>query len=187
MHDPWASGEPDVEVLAGELRRRLLRRFPNGDEEDVHEAIREALNGFAKAAAEGRLELRGPVAGYLVASANRRMLNRIVRRPVSVAPRRMEQLASHKETLQSDDAIASWLDQDASRATIQGALRRAVARKRFTVVRVVASWLDLAEGSGEAPTLREVGADVGLSHTSVRNGLEEFRSFLEQELAGRDV
>jgi len=56
-----------------------------------------------------------------------------------------------------------------------------VADGRHDLVRIVRAWLNLASMLGRAPSSREVGAQVGLSHTTVQTALAAFRDYFPPE------
>jgi DNA-directed RNA polymerase specialized sigma24 family protein len=80
-----------------------------------------------------------------------------------------------------DDEIARLLDRRADSERVRAALRESVADGRHDLVRIVRAWLNLASMLGRAPSSREVGAQVGLSHTSVQTALAAFRDYFPPE------
>ena len=79
-----------------------------------------------------------------------------------------------------DDAVVGLLDRAATAAWVEDALRAASAANDGMVVRVVTSWLELAETLGHAPTSREVAPVAAVSHTSVSQALRRVRSYFPQ-------
>jgi DNA-directed RNA polymerase specialized sigma24 family protein len=80
-----------------------------------------------------------------------------------------------------DEAIARLFDRAASTERVEAALRVALEQGDALAVRVVTTWLDAAEASGQPPTSREVAAGAGVSHTSVNQALRRFRSYFPVE------
>jgi hypothetical protein len=80
-----------------------------------------------------------------------------------------------------DDEIARLLDRRADAERVRAALRESVADGRHDLVRIVRAWLNLASILGRAPSSREVGAQVGLSHTTVQTALAAFRDYFPPE------
>jgi DNA-directed RNA polymerase specialized sigma24 family protein len=80
-----------------------------------------------------------------------------------------------------DDEIARLLDRRADSERVRAALRQSVADGRHDLVRIVRAWLNLASMLGRAPSSREVGAQVGLSHTTVQTALAAFRDYFPPE------
>jgi DNA-directed RNA polymerase specialized sigma24 family protein len=80
-----------------------------------------------------------------------------------------------------DDEIARLLDARADSERVRAALRRSVVDGRHDLVRIVRAWLNLASKLGRSPSSREVGAQVGLSHTTVQTALVAFRGYFPAE------
>jgi DNA-directed RNA polymerase specialized sigma24 family protein len=80
-----------------------------------------------------------------------------------------------------DDDIARPLDTRADSERVRAALRRSVVDGRHDLVRIVRAWLNLASRLGRAPSSREVGAQVDLSHTTVQTALAAFRGYFPRE------
>jgi hypothetical protein len=80
-----------------------------------------------------------------------------------------------------DDEVARLLDRRADSERVRAALRQSVAEDRHDLVRIVRAWLNLASMLGRAPSSREVGAQVGLSHTTVQTALAAFRDYFPPE------
>jgi RNA polymerase sigma factor (sigma-70 family) len=74
-----------------------------------------------------------------------------------------------------DDHLAQMLERSVAATDVRRAMREAAEADEHEVVRIVATWLGLAEANGDAPSSREVGARLGISHMTVQRGLQTFR------------
>ena len=75
-----------------------------------------------------------------------------------------------------DDGLARLLARGVAAVDVLRGLSQAASDKRFTVVRVVAEWLQQAELTGEAPSSRQVALALRVSHSAVTASLREFSS-----------
>lgn len=105
-----------------------------------------------------------------------------VRRSIEyVAPDVLEHLQSSRSDLpDTDDEVAHRLEQEASAALVQAALKIAREAQDRSAYIAASMALDMIEISGEMPTIRELGPRMGLSHTGARKALQRFRKYLEQ-------
>ena len=79
-----------------------------------------------------------------------------------------------------DDQTARLLQADSATALVQAAMTEAAHQGDDTVVKVIASWLDLAQLGGKAPSTRAVAEMAGVSHTTVATALRRFRKQLSK-------
>lgn len=77
-----------------------------------------------------------------------------------------------------DDRTSALLDASVTAANVERALNAAHAAGDQIGVRIVGTWLDLAQKNGVEPSSREVGRGAGVSHTSVNQALKRFRNYL---------
>lgn len=164
-----------------------LSRFALGfglSRSDAEELAAEALaEVFVRSTDESKDPIRQPV-GYLFWTTRNRVFDRHRR----ARARDETELRSDESGgglgvryySQEDDALVRLLDSDASADQLDDALRAAAAADDMLVVRVVAAWLELAEELDKAPTSREVGPKVGVSHTSVNQALRRLRTYFSR-------
>jgi RNA polymerase sigma factor (sigma-70 family) len=74
-----------------------------------------------------------------------------------------------------DEHLAQMFERSVAAADVRRAMREAAEAEEHEIVRIVATWLGLAEANGDAPSSREVGARLGISHMTVQRGLQAFR------------
>lgn len=208
--DPTAT-PPD---LLGVTIGRWLREVDSetGPATAVHGRVRDLLVGIAHAAAptldrmelldivdetllrsmvavqSGVIDLTRPGApGYVIVTVRRVARDRAARsRIIPADPADLMRVAeAARDGGPSPEAAFLALREHEDRVDVVaqaiGALR---ASGHSLTVRVVATWLDLADRRGEPPTLREVAAACAVSHTSVRSHLERMRAVLA-DLPGR--
>ena len=77
-----------------------------------------------------------------------------------------------------DDAVAQLLEQTITARAVEHALRAANSADDVVTVRVVSTWLELAETTRRPPSSREVARRAGVSHTSVNRALQRFRRYV---------
>lgn len=171
----------DLKAVVDALLRVLRRFYPIGEaeaEDAAHEAVLRLLE-LASAPTQASPAIRNPGA-YLMWLARNRAIDRLRRRDREEA----ESAERAPNRLTNDDEIAALLDADATARMTDAAMRGAVEAGDHLVVRVVSSWLDIAEESGHAPSSREVAARAGLSHTSVNQALKRFRLYFPRDATG---
>lgn len=165
-----------IDAVFGELRVWLARR--GLDEDELEQVSSEAVRRLIQAAEDRRLDpSRAPgawlrtVAEHLATDLVRK------RRPTPL----MLDETSYVQQSVEDERLARMLDADAASADVLKALRRAGDEGDHQSVRVVTSWLRLAELTGEAPSTRDVKAETGLSHMTVHRAMARFSRFFVQE------
>jgi DNA-directed RNA polymerase specialized sigma24 family protein len=172
-----ASKEPKPDSVR-DLRRGLLRRARGYTRSltEAEEAVDAVLESFIRAAVDHRVDVE--TAGAYVARSLQHQLTDAFRRTRTASGESRTvpldtdaMLARHAE----DEALARLFEAAAARSDVLRALQAAADKERFTVVRVVAQWLVLAERTQEEPSSREVADALGLSHTAVNDALREFR------------
>lgn len=157
-------------VLRMWLSRRALPR------EDLDEVAADAVIRLVTAVEQGRLDPERPAGAWLRVVADHLaldLLKRKQRRPSTVEfDERAHDMA------RNDERIVALLDENAAGADIARLMRAFADADRQDVVRVVATWLDLAEFDGVAPSTRRVAERMGISHASVQRMLNAFKAEL---------
>jgi RNA polymerase sigma factor (sigma-70 family) len=171
----------DVKVISTRLARQLqgVRGLTELEAEEAAQDVVLRIIELAEDDGEALAGIRNAGA-YLTRLARNRAidhLRRSARKDISLSDELSATLPSH------DDAVAALLDSSASAATVRAAMRRAVEHDEQLTLRVVTTWLDLADELDEAPTSRQVADRVGVSHTSVNQALKRFRSYFPNDPA----
>ena len=147
----------------------LLRyRLSDSDAQDAAQEIIVKIVEHRSTAAE----VRNPAA-YLTRLARNRAIDELRRRR-----RHDVQFADEFVGEAEDDRTAALLDASATAANVERALNVAHAAGDTIGIRIVSTWLDLAQRYGDEPSSREVAQQAGVSHTSVNQALKRFRSYL---------
>jgi RNA polymerase sigma factor (sigma-70 family) len=100
---------------------------------------------------------------------------------VELSPRLANQIPA------GDDAIAALLAESATAQVIRHAMRGAIDAQDHLVLRIVSTWLDIADEIGDAPASRLVAERVGVSHTSVNQALKRFRRYFPSASVAGEV
>jgi RNA polymerase sigma factor (sigma-70 family) len=159
----------EAEAVLDLLRRWLSRR--GLETRDREEVCLDAVARLIRVVREGGLDpARHPgawlrvVADHLAVDALRRQ------RATSV------EFDERRHAGAADDEhLARMLERSVAAADVRHAMREAAEAEEHEIVRIVATWLGLAEANGDAPSSREVGARLGISHMTVQRGLQTFR------------
>jgi DNA-directed RNA polymerase specialized sigma24 family protein len=152
-----------VTIVSGHHRRLPLV--------EAQEVASEAMVKFLRAVRQGRVAR--PAAGYLIQIAKNEAASRL---------RMRDPLPEPSEGYGEDDEdIDRLLETTAAGTAVESAFKTAAERRDATVFRVVMAWLDMAAVLDRGPTLREVAAKAGVSHTGARNALQRFREYLPKE------
>ena len=160
----------DLDAVLGWLEQLVTHAYP-AIAQDAADIADEAVVRFIQAIRRGLLHEGRPSAAYLTTIAKNEALSRLRSRPKSPP--------SHR-TGEDDPAIYAFLDRQTAKHEIDDAWLKAIRRRDATVVRVVASWLDLSAQLGRVPTTREVGRVAKVSHTAVRLALQRFKSYFPE-------
>jgi DNA-directed RNA polymerase specialized sigma24 family protein len=167
----------DLRVVVAALARflagwRLTR-------EDAEELAQEVIVQTLTLQRQRALVIDRPGA-YLFSAVRNRALDRLrhERRGQAVVAR-LEGGARYSD---DDDAVAALLERTATAEAVEFAMRAAGAADDRVAIRVVASWLELAEELGREPTSREVAPVAGVSHTSVNQALRRFRAYFPADV-----
>jgi DNA-directed RNA polymerase specialized sigma24 family protein len=166
----------DVHTIAASLSRLLLRQPVGLSDSEAEEIAQEAIMKVVEQAQEAPAslrEIRNPGA-YMTTIARNRAIDHVRRRARSdleLSDELARVLPSH------DDEIAALLDANATATVVREAVRLASEAQDYVALRVVSTWLDMADELGEAPTGREVGERAKVSHTTVNQALKRFASY----------
>jgi hypothetical protein len=163
---------------------------PSIDHSEVLDAVDEGLARSVEAVRAHVIDLRRQDApGYVVVTIRRVALDRSRRsRTVPADPIEIVQVQDISGTARGPSAEALFLalrEREDRVDVVRRAVRRLRQEGRWDTVRVVATWLDLADRYGSPPSLREVAGACGISHTSVRAHLGRVRDVLDA-LAAED-
>ncbi len=156
----------DYHAVQRDLDRQLADRYRSLNASDRGDVISDALLKVMGAAQRGRIDMAGNPAGYLWRTVENRAKD-AVREP------RLEPLNEVGELCDQDDKIAGFLEAQASAAEVTAALR--ALRHDPDLVKSIAEWLRLAQEIGKAPTTRELGACLGVSHDTVARRVLRFK------------
>lgn len=165
------------------IRRILASRIDRGLRLDpvlVDDAIDDALLRLDRFAATRDVD-RGRAVGLLTTMTTRAALDRW--RPRE-RREQTEQVVADVPDRQSDstteDVVMGMLEREASIETVLLGLRKAMELGRADLVRLVRTWLDLADKMSGIPTQRQVAEELKVSHTTVRRALQEFARLLDE-------
>jgi DNA-directed RNA polymerase specialized sigma24 family protein len=139
-----------------------------------HDVAVEAFYRLAHAARSGHFDDGRPVGAWL----------RVVAQRVAIDYARRDQRRAGDQPLRvdvanADDEIARLLDGVVSADRIRHGLKVAVDAGDYETVRLLATWLDLAERQGGVPPSREVAEITRVSHMQVQRALRRFRRYLD--------
>jgi DNA-directed RNA polymerase specialized sigma24 family protein len=181
LQDGSAVSGEDYAAVSRWLVRWLERAF-DFSRPDSEEATQEVLLRVAELAQASRpaIDAVERPGAYLMRLARNHAIDRTrraARRDIALSEELSAVLPGH------DDAIAALLDATATTAAVRAAMRAAGQAGDRVARQVVRAWLDLAEEVGAAPSSREVGRRVGVSHTTVNHALERFKSFFPADTA----
>lgn len=172
---PGETPPHDLEVVGNWLRRwlRLSFRSLHLPESEADEEGQEILLRMFELDSTRLTEIRNPAA-YLTQLARNRTIDKMRRRAsrhVELSDDLVAILASH------DDEIATMLEATVTTAQIRAAMRAASQAGDDVALRVVSTWLDIADELGDPPTSRDVAARSNVSHTTVNQALKRFKSY----------
>ena len=163
------------------MLRSVLRRYglSDSDSEDAAQEIMLKIISLGDALPD----IDKPAA-YLTRAARNRAIDELRRRrrggeDIELTPVLAERLPAH------DDRIAALLADTVTAEVVRQAMRSAVLAHDHLVLRVVSSWLDVADELGEAPVSRHVAERAGVSHTSVNQALRRFRQYFPDDVVQR--
>jgi DNA-directed RNA polymerase specialized sigma24 family protein len=162
----------DLDVVVQALERLVRYAYPAVAHE-ASDIAEEAVVRLVHAIRRGLLDRQRSPTAYLKAIARNEAVSRLR------SPRSETRSVVQGE---EDPNLYTFLNRHAAKTDIDSAWVEAKRRTDNTVLRVVASWLDLSAELGRAPTTREVGRLAGVSHTAVRQALDRFKSYFPERL-----
>jgi RNA polymerase sigma factor (sigma-70 family) len=151
--------------------------------EELDEVASDAVMRLIKVVQLDRLDPDRPAGAWLRVVADHLAIDALRRRARSSAVPFDETMHG---TARDDDRFAALLDSSAAASDIRHALRDAADAGNGDIVRVVTTWLGLAEANGEAPSSRDVGDRLGISHMTVQRALRAFGERLKTDVPGLD-
>jgi DNA-directed RNA polymerase specialized sigma24 family protein len=174
-----ASGT-DLSVVTAHLQALLRRQFGGTPRLQAEDAAQSAVVRFTVAVQRGGV--RRETAPQFLIEIARNLGKDLARKDFRARelPTEWAEMALSGPASE-DDEVARLLDRRADSERVRAAMRQSVADGRHDLVRIVRAWLNLASMLGRAPSSREVGAQVGLSHTTVQAALAAFREYLPPE------
>jgi RNA polymerase sigma factor (sigma-70 family) len=158
-----------LELLRGWLARRGL------SPEDLDEVSSDAVMRLLRVARDGSLDPKRPAGAWLRVVADHLAFDALRRQRRSAGLTLFEE--AHVD-LRQEDQLAAFVDRTAAAADVRRAMRAAAEAGEHDVVRVVSSWLALANADGGAPSTRQVAARLGISHMTVQRALQKFGRWL---------
>jgi DNA-directed RNA polymerase specialized sigma24 family protein len=174
-----ASGT-DLSVVTAHLEALLRRQFGGTPRLQAEDAAQSAVVRFTLAVQRGGV--RRETAPQFLIEIARNLGKDLARKDFRVRelPTEWAEMALGSPASE-DDEVARLLDRRADSERVRAAMRQSVAEGRHDLVRIARAWLNLASMLGRAPSSREVGAQVGLSHTTVQAALVAFREYFPPE------
>ena len=174
-----ASGT-DLSVVTAHLEALLRRQFGGTPRLQAEDAAQSAVVRFTVAVQRGGV--RRETAPQFLIEIARNLGKDLARKDFRARelPTEWAEMALSSPASE-DDEVARLLDRRADSERVRSAMRQSVAEGRHDLVRIVRAWLNLASMLGRAPSSREVGAQVGLSHTTVQAALLAFREYFPPE------
>jgi DNA-directed RNA polymerase specialized sigma24 family protein len=173
LTDDAPVGSRELHVVQSHLDRGLQSRFPTLGEPDRGDIIADALVRLIAAARQGRINRESNPAGYLWRIAENRAID-LIRQPEAVSINEVSEPPSRS----SDDEVAALLEAAASSSDVKAAMRLARNAGEHRVVQTISRWLVVAERMGRAPSTREAGEALSVSHDTVARHLRLFGEFL---------
>lgn len=173
-----AGREPSIaqlQAVLDVLRVWLAKRSLTN--EDREEVSADAVFRLLRVARDGTLDPARPAGAWLRVVADHLALDALRRQ------RRVPELELFEEIhsdVREEERLVAFLESTAAESDVRDAMRAAAAAGEHEVVRVIASWLALARANGEAPSTRELGERLGLSHMSVQRTLRKFKGWLSR-------
>jgi DNA-directed RNA polymerase specialized sigma24 family protein len=170
----------DLSTVTAHLQSLLRRQFGGSPRLQAEDAAQSAVVRFTAAVQRGGV--RRETAPQFLIEIARNLGKDLARKDFRgrELPTDWAEMAPNTPP-SNDDEVARLLDRRADSERVRAALRQSVAEDRHDLVRIVRAWLNLASMLGRAPSSREVGAQVGLSHTTVQTALAAFRDYFPPE------
>lgn len=167
---------PELKALHRVLDSHLAAKFATANADTRLDARDEAVTRFVDAAATSTIN-HDSALPYLITIATHVMID-ILRRQ-RVASRQLPLTAYSVND--GDDAIARLIDETATSEAIESLLKDLARRGDHVATRVVNTFLVIAEETGDAPSMRTVATEAGVSHTAVSKVFERLRLSLAEK------
>jgi len=166
-----AFGVEEYTPLAQGLGRYLRAGFPTLKRDEIVDLVSLALERFLVAAGQSNFEPERPAGAYLTTIARNAAIDAL-RRERAAEQIGLGDVDELPEQGAAGDAFERRLEILSGRQQTDELRRLAAAAGRGELVELVETYLRLAE-SGRSVSLRELGKELGLSHTEVRLRLDE--------------
>jgi DNA-directed RNA polymerase specialized sigma24 family protein len=157
--------DDQLEVILQGLGRFVRSRFPTLGREEVVDSVNEALARFIDAVRQDRVDVGSRPAAYLTKTTENISIDAVRERETPVDEEVLDELSGE------DTSFESFLNVLSERTTILKLMRQARDTGQHELNELIRCWMDV-DASGEKPTLRKVGARLGISHTEVRRRLD---------------
>jgi DNA-directed RNA polymerase specialized sigma24 family protein len=176
--------EDGAEVAAADfgIVAAALIRYAQGfglSRDDAEEVIGEVMSetlALLRARDRPRARLRDPTA-YLFWITRNRARDRLRRIRTRGEIEFVGDDVDARYYSEEDEAVVRMLNRGATAAILEDAMRAAAVAGDRLVIRVVASWLNLAQESGAAPSGRQVAQRAQVSHTTVNAALRRLATY----------
>jgi DNA-directed RNA polymerase specialized sigma24 family protein len=168
-------------IVVNGVEAYLGRRFPGFSSSDKNEVASEAITRFLELCR--RKEVHSDRAAGLLTVLARNVAVDSIRRARRETPSGTA-IEVVDDSTARDDEISALLDRRADAAAIYEAIAQLLALDDLETVRVLRTWLDLADELGRAPSTREVGEAAGVSHSTVSRALRRFHEFVPDDPSG---
>ncbi len=167
---------PDtLQMFSIYLTRMVRIRVSGLSDADASDVVSDVLEEFAASVSSGHVDPERVSLGYVLTRLRWRALDahrRNARSPVVM-------YGMHPpEQPGADDAIVRELEALASVTDVVAAMRALRQAGDDDSAVVIRTWLDVADRSGKAPTLRQVAAELNTNHMKVARALDRFRTQL---------
>lgn len=164
----------DLGVVALALETIVRGRFRTIPEDAAHDVVQDAFLAFLKAARGDKIDC-GRAAPYLIRIAINEALDFI----------EDNKRTEHHVPIDSEEVVSILADQILVEAIsdeqeVWENLAKMKADGKHLCVRVIATWLNLAARDGQSPSSRRVAKKLDVSHTTVIDCLQTFRTYFSR-------
>jgi hypothetical protein len=183
MEDGAQLAAGDYGIVSG-----VLRRYAQGfglSRHDAEEVVGDVMSetlALLRAPRRTRNQLREPTA-YLFWITRNRARDRLRRIRTRGETELVGDDVDARFYSHEDEAVVRMLNRRATAAVLEDVLRAAAVAGDRLVIRVVASWLNLAQESGAAPSGRQVAKRAGVSHTTVNAAMRRLATYFPPDVA----
>lgn len=166
--------DAELGILVQGLGRFLRARFQTLNRDDVVEAVNDAVVRFIAAVREGKVDQRARPAAYLTRIASNAAVDLLRLRSHEVSD-----VEAIDEEPADDAALEALVEALSSKALVIQLMAIAKDRGEHELNLLIAAYRNLAQ-PGKTPTLRQLAAELGLSHTEVRRQLDRLAALAEE-------